>query len=1614
MWRPSTALIIAVFFVLQSPNCLPFVQGGTPELAEAHKGDEPSPTGTTVFPWPMHLHDALHNAFSSASAPQTSDVLWYNFTGWITYSSPAIADGMVFIGASNWTGTRKDFMFAFYQNNGTLAWKTQTTTLVAGGEGFSSSPAYDSGYVVFGGDRIYCLYANNGTVKWSISTGNQNWGDGSPTIADGKVFIGGSNWKVYNIELETGNVLWTFQTGTSGSSNWGLYPAPAVWNGHVYAAGGDGYVYQIKVNQPGPTAFANHSFNTNFAIYSSPVIFNGRVYVGNGYTFLRTANRFFCLDAIDLSLIWEFYPGSATSFLSSAGIAYDMLFIGSVDGNLYVLDPYGSGGSTSVIWQYYIGPTWSSPAIADNQVFIGSKSNYVYAFNVTQPGPPNYKWRFDTGGNVDSSPAVADGMVFVGTHGGGGRIYCFGQLGDITPPLANSYSPTGTGVANDANFVVQWSEPMDWTSVEDSFSFTDGSTVWDATDGTFAHFPPTTTSVFDPSFNLAWDTTYWVTFNASATDLAGNPLDGDGDGTGGDNLTWYFTTAPPPDNPPILALWQPGLSPGQSYAVGDLVTILWSANDDNPWPNGGNVVNLSYGPSPAGGTPIAQYELEDGVYDWDTSGVSPGTYYVNVTVFDSIGQVSTDYSNNSFDIVLPDLPPRVSAWEPGGTSGQTYVVGEVVQVEWTASDDNVMPANNINITYGDGTTWNDVVRDTANDGIESWDTSGTSPGSYYINISAYDSSEQASWDLGNFTFEIIPVPNSPPEAVISQPSGGESWSGGASTDIVWTMTDDLTAEQNLVVRLNYSYSGGGGTIAGPLSGLTCPCSYPWTLPLIDATDVVVEIDVADEGGAVGMNSSSQFEVDSTPPQILLTVPQDGESDVARSTNVQAQWNEGMNQSATVSSFELFDNSTWLPIPGTTNWFGDTFIFDPDTDLAGDSWYTANFTTLARDDSNPGNSLVLPYSWSFRTAPVPDMLAPEIADVQAAPSPQEVHFAVNVSAVVTDDFSLGAVYLNVSGPSGVWNVSMLFDGVSRRYYIERSYDAIGIHMFTIWTEDSSGNTNSSAGQFEIVDTTQPTIQGLTVVPPNPEVFAAVNISANVQDNYLLSDVWIDIAGSGNFTMQYDATGGRFFNEQVYGTVGTVDFWIWAADTSGNWNGASGSFLVEDRTRPLIVHTAVSSWSALSALPVEAAVTDNYQVSSVKLAYTDVNSTPFNVTMTTADGVNYSYLVPAQGIAGVMSYFIWAGDTSGNENATSLYSVTIVLEDDPPEISGVSADPSPQEVNGIVNVSATVTDDYAVQVVFMNVTFPDFSWSNDTMSHGLGDLYFRERTYSLVGSYSFTVWARDTSGKWNSSAGGFAVVDTTPPEFAHEPSASAPIGAPVEIGVSVRDNYFLLTVSLNYTDVEGGVHNVSMDWVSADLYSYIVQGQPSTGNLTYFFWAVDSEGNEAVSTMFATDIIETRPLPPDNVAVTAQLRGALRLQWTAPTQNEDGSPLTDLRGFNIYRMAESQGQPTRVNLQVVQTVYFLDEGLEDGKTYYYIVRAVNSRGLESADSDEAQGTTPGRSEDDYTLVLVSIVVVILIVVVVILLLAKRGRPEDEEETAAAEDTATEESDEESRLA
>jgi len=72
-------------------------------------------------------------------------------------------------------------------------------------------------------------------LKWSYTTGNQVYS--SPAVANGVVYVGSVDHKVYARNAKTGALLWSYTTGTVE------YSSPAVSNGVVYLGSYDHNLY---------------------------------------------------------------------------------------------------------------------------------------------------------------------------------------------------------------------------------------------------------------------------------------------------------------------------------------------------------------------------------------------------------------------------------------------------------------------------------------------------------------------------------------------------------------------------------------------------------------------------------------------------------------------------------------------------------------------------------------------------------------------------------------------------------------------------------------------------------------------------------------------------------------------------------------------------------------------------------------------------------------------------------------------------------------------------------------------------------------------------------------------------------------------------------------------------------------------------------------------------------------------------------------------------------------------------------------------------------------------------------------------------------------------------
>ena len=130
-----------------------------------------------------------------------------------------------------------------------------------------------------------------------------------------------------------------------------------------------------------------------------------------------------------------------------------------------------------------------------------------------------------------------------------------------------------------------------------------------------------------------------------------------------------------------------------------------------------------------------------------------------------------------------------------------------------------------------------------------------------------------------------------------------------------------------------------------------------------------------------------------------------------------------------------------------------------------------------------------------------------------------------------------------------------------------------------------------------------------------------------------------------------------------------------------------------------------------------------------------------------------------------------------------------------------------------------------------------------------------------------------------------------------------------------------------------------WATFDTSTGKISGLPTIANIGVY-------ENIVVS---VSDGVDSASLKGFAVTVNQSASGQITLSWDAPTENMDGSALTDLAGYRIY-YGKNPGQYDQ-QIQIENpsvTTYVVDE--LDSTTYYFAATAFNSSGVESSFSSE----------------------------------------------------------------
>ena len=136
---------------------------------------------------------------STRSTPPQEKSSWSYETGHEIYSSPTVADGIVYIGSND------GFLYALHGDSGKLHWRYFTAGPV------ESSPTVvdDVVYVASGGGHLHALDAASGELIWRAWTGAVR--KSTPAVADGVVYVGSLDGHLYALDAASGERLWRYK-----------------------------------------------------------------------------------------------------------------------------------------------------------------------------------------------------------------------------------------------------------------------------------------------------------------------------------------------------------------------------------------------------------------------------------------------------------------------------------------------------------------------------------------------------------------------------------------------------------------------------------------------------------------------------------------------------------------------------------------------------------------------------------------------------------------------------------------------------------------------------------------------------------------------------------------------------------------------------------------------------------------------------------------------------------------------------------------------------------------------------------------------------------------------------------------------------------------------------------------------------------------------------------------------------------------------------------------------------------------------------------------------------------------------------------------------------------
>jgi len=934
-----------------------------------------------------------------------------------------------------------------------------------------------------------------------------------------------------------------------------------------------------------------------------------------------------------------------------------------------------------------------------------------------------------------------------------------------------------------------------------------------------------------------------------------------------DTETTKFNIVPsntPPGSPTIF-------TPASDEVVSGLFNITWRNTSDTQDDLVHFNISLLNTDLTFNATIVSDFGNIDTVrFEWNTSLHEDGVYNMEILVFENETVERLSNSDNvDTNFTIDNTAPAVFDLKPVNAS--VFNVSVAIEISANVTDRFALDVITANISFPNSTLQQlTLVQDGTSDKFNNTFLIPNVTGIYTVRIIANDST-------GNFniteTTEFRGNDSFNPDVFDVRPLNASVFDLSTLITVSANVTDGVGVG---IVLANISFPN------STLQQLTLvkdgtSDKYNNTFLVPNLTGIyTVRYVVNDTSGNLNSTVITTFRGnDSVNPAVVDAFPRNNSVfNVSNVITISANATDGVGVGIVLANIS-FPNSTLQQLilvkDGASDKYNNTFTVPG---VIG--FYTIRF--VVNDTSNNLNSTTIT---NFTVNDIDELAVFDVRPI--ADSTFDTGNVVTVSANVTDDVVVDVVSANITRPGGtITELTLIRAGSSDKYNNTFTVPNItGLYNITFLANDTSNNRNiTTKTNFTVSDITPPNV--FDVRPVNASVFnitETITISTNATDNINVSIVFANISFPNStlqqLTLLRDNTSDKYNNTfTVPNLTGTYTIRYIANDTNNNINSTiTTTFIANDSFNPLVfdlLPALNSNFNVSDAIEIAANVTDDTNVDIVIANVTLANGTVNVVTLSrvgSSDKFNNSFTIPD--VLGLYNVIIIANDTSNNINATKRTNFTVEDTVKPVVFDVRPVNASVFDIADQVEIAANVTDNAAVDVVIANITFPNATLQQLTLSRvGSTDKYNNSFTVpSVKGIYTVRFIANDSHANANNTVTTeFRANDTAAPVITPLVCNNVNLNQNSKCNATVTDNLGIDTVTANVVLPNGTVQVQTVTNVSAT-FEFTFTNTVLVGQYNVTWRANDTSNNIGT----ATDIFNVSDVTPPGVVLNAPRNG-----------------------------------------------------------------------------------------------------------------------------------------------